>query len=406
MITFIRDQFSQALMSLGQYKLRTAMSVLGITIGIAAVVVIGAVGQSGKEMVFEELQTFGLTSVWVFRDRGAVDPSRAEVRGSGIKNADLELLKPGICCRHIKQVTPLIYGSRNARGEQLIARYRDRYSRINNDTVSQGRAFTEQDMRQKKQVAIIGPQVQRDLFDNAPGVVGRTMSLGSEKIQVIGILEEKDRSFLSSIGSAGGQNANTRILLPFTTFQRITGTNDVHGLQIEATSYEVSRDAGREITATLERNHNRQFKYRVNSMSDHVETADRILGGVSIVGVIAAAVSLLVAGLGIFNIMTTAVLERTREIGIRKALGATEGSILSQFLVEASLVSVLGGISGLVLGLVGIWVAQLVSSFELRPAWSIVIAALLVSVLVGILSGFMPALRAARLRPVQALRYE
>jgi ABC-type antimicrobial peptide transport system permease subunit len=418
MMTFIRDQFSQALISLGQYKLRTAMSVLGITIGIAAVVVIGAVGQSGKEMVFEELQTFGLTSVWVFRDRGAVDPARAEVRGSGIKNADLELLKPGICCRHIKQVTPLVYGSRNARGEQLIARYRDRYSRgrlqgigakylsINNDVVSQGRAFTEQDMRQKKQVAIIGPQVKNDLFDNARGVVGRTISLGSEKIQVIGILEEKDRSFLSSIGSAGGQNANTRILLPFTTFQRITGTTDVHGLQVEATSYEVSRDAGGEITATLARNHNRQFKYRVNSMSDHVETADRILGGVSIVGVVAAAVSLLVAGLGIFNIMTTAVLERTREIGIRKALGATEGSILSQFLVEASLVSVLGGISGLMLGLVGIWIAQLVSSFELRPAWSIVFAALLVSVLVGILSGFMPALRAARLRPVQALRYE
>ncbi|MGB7183288.1 MAG: ABC transporter permease, partial [Burkholderiaceae bacterium] len=190
MITFIRDQFSQALMSLGQYKLRTAMSVLGITIGIAAVIVIGAVGQSGKEMVFEELQTFGLTSVWIFRDRGAVDPSRAEVPGSGIRNQDLELLKPGVCCRSIRLVTPIVYGSRNARGELLMARYRDRYSRgrlhgigvpylsINNDTIAQGRGLTEQDIQQKKQVVIIGPQTADELFGNARGVVGRMISLG------------------------------------------------------------------------------------------------------------------------------------------------------------------------------------------------------------------------------------
>lgn len=405
-------------MSLGQYKLRTAMSVLGITIGIAAVIVIGAVGQSGKEMVFEELQTFGLTSVWIFRDRGAVDPSRAEVPGSGIRNQDLELLKPGVCCRSIRLVTPIVYGSRNARGELLMARYRDRYSRgrlhgigvpylsINNDTIAQGRGLTEQDIQQKKQVVIIGPQTADELFGNARGVVGRMISLGREKFRVVGLLQAKDRSFLSSIGSAGGQNANTRILLPFTTFQRIVGSNDIHSIQAEAISYERSKEAGDEIIATLLRNNNRRYTYRSNSMSDHVATADRILGGVSIVGVIAAAVSLLVAGLGIFNIMTTAVLERTREIGIRKALGATEASILSQFLIEASLVSFIGGLSGLVLGLVGIWVAQLLSTFALRPAWSIVFAALLVSVLVGIVSGLVPALRAARMRPVQALRYE
>ena len=415
---FLRDQFSQAMLSLGQYKLRTAMSVLGITIGIAAVIVIGAVGQSGKRMVFDELQTFGLTSVWVFRNWGAVDPARAAVRGSGIANSDLKLIRGDICCPSIRNVTPLVYGSRNAAGDPLLARFRDRYSRgrlhgvgtsylsINNDTIAQGRSFSARDIDRKSQVVIIGPQVVDDLFAGAPSVVGRTISLGREKFQVIGILAGKDRSFLSSIGSAGGQNANTRILLPFTTFQRIIGKTEIHTLQIQAVSYESSRRAGEEVIATLNRSHAGRFAYRFNSMSDHVATADRILGGVSVVGVVAAAVSLLVAGLGIFNIMTTAVLERTREIGIRKALGATERSIMSQFLIEASLVSLMGGLSGLVLGLVGIWIAQWLSTFALQPAWPVVVAALVVSVLVGVLSGLLPALRAARLRPVQALRYE
>jgi putative ABC transport system permease protein len=280
------------------------------------------------------------------------------------------------------------------------------YLSINNDTIAQGRSFSARDIDRKSQVVIIGPQVVDDLFAGAPSVVGRTISLGREKFQVIGILAGKDRSFLSSIGSAGGQNANTRILLPFTTFQRIIGKTEIHTLQIQAVSYESSRRAGEEVIATLNRSHAGRFAYRFNSMSDHVATADRILGGVSVVGVVAAAVSLLVAGLGIFNIMTTAVLERTREIGIRKALGATERSIMSQFLIEASLVSLMGGLSGLVLGLVGIWIAQWLSTFALQPAWPVVVAALVVSVLVGVLSGLLPALRAARLRPVQALRYE
>lgn len=412
------DQVEQALLSLAQYQLRTAMSILGIAIGIAAVVLIGAVAQSGKAMVFDELQTFGLRSVWVYRDRRAINPTGTQLAGSGITNDDLELITPDVCCRSITKVSPVVYGARAANGDALTASRQGKYSRarlqgvgveflaINNDTVVQGRGFSRQDIQQRKAVAIIGPKIRGALFESNQSVVGEDIDLGDFKVQVIGILEAKDRSFLASIGSAGGQDANTRILLPFTAFQRMQGIKDVHSIQAEAITYEQSKTAIAEISGTLKRQHNGRYSYGSQSMSDFVGTANRILGGVSIIGIVAAAISLLVAGLGIFNIMTTAVLERTREIGIRKALGATEASIRNQFLLEASLVSTLGGACGLVLGLSCIWLAQWFTNFNLTPAWSVVVAAMLISVFTGVLSGLLPAIRAARLRPVQALRYE
>ncbi|MFK7965805.1 MAG: ABC transporter permease [Burkholderiaceae bacterium] len=412
------DQLEQAMLSLGQYRLRTVMSIIGIAIGIAAVVLIGAVAQSGKAMVFDELQTFGLRSVWIYRDRRAVNPSGTQLAGSGITNDDLELISPEVCCRSISKVSPVVYGSRSATGEALTASRQGKFSRarlqgvgeafltINNDTVVQGRGFSRQDIRQRKAVAIIGPTIRQTLFEGSQNVVGQDIDLGAFKVQVIGVLEAKDRSFLASIGSAGGQDANTRILLPYTSFQRMQGIKDVHSLQAEAVTYEQSKTAIAQIKNTLSRQHNGRYSYGSQSMSDFVGTADRILGGVSIIGIVAAAISLLVAGLGIFNIMTTAVLERTREIGIRKALGATERSIRDQFLLEASLVSTLGGAAGLLLGLTCIWLAQWFTDFNLNPAWGVVVTAMLISVLTGVLSGLLPAIRAARLRPVQALRYE
>jgi putative ABC transport system permease protein len=414
----VLDVLSEAALSLRDHRLRTTLSVLGIAIGIAAVILIGTVSRGGREAIFSELQTFGLRSMWVFRDRKVTDPRRAELPGSGIDNDDVASVLAGGCCRRIELLTPVIYGNRNPSGAQILARVGERYNRprlegvnqhylaINNDDLAMGRSFTAQDVARRLPVAIIGDQVRDELFGEQANPVGRQMRISEQNFEVIGVLAHKDRTFLASIGSAGGSDANSRVLLPFGKLQQMLARKDVDVLQGQTMLQEDAQEMGTQLVAHLKRRHHGDYEYRYESMAQYVRTADRILGGVSIIGLVAAAVSLIVAGLGILNIMSTSVLERTREIGLRKALGGSERAILLQFLLESAMISTIGGIVGLVLGSgTSIAIAAL-TGFPLIPSVPVVVTALVVSIVVGLLSGYYPARRASSLRPVEALRYE
>lgn len=186
----------------------------------------------------------------------------------------------------------------------------------------------------------------------------------------------------------------------------MNGNDQINVLQGEVDPQARASVAVKQASEFLRRRHHDAFDYRSETMEQYVQTANNILGGVSTIGVVAASVSLLVAGLGILNIMSTSVLERTREIGVRKALGGTEREILLQFLCEATLISLLGGVAGLVLGGLASVIITRVTGFPLMPSVTLIALALLVAVAVGLISGLYPAYRAARLRPVEALRYE
>ncbi|MCP5016349.1 MAG: FtsX-like permease family protein [Ketobacter sp.] len=412
------DALEEAMLSMRDYKLRSLLSILGIAIGIAAVILISTISKGGRQFVFNELQTFGLNSIWVFRDQSIVDPIRAQRKGTGIEIEDVDALSANMCCNGLARVTPVIYGARDSSGSQLLVKHAHRYSLpklegvgvsylgINNDQLAIGRGFKQQDIARRMPVTIIGAEVAVDLFGNNAHFIGQHVLVGEHHFEVIGVLQTKDRSFLSSIGSGGGQDVNNRVLLPWTVAQQLFGRNDFDVLQGESAEGTKAQLVGAQMVETLRRRHRGNFEYRHESMASYVQTANRILAGVSLIGIVAAAVSLLVAGLGIMNIMGTSVLERTREIGIRKAIGGSQSAILLQFLIEAALISAVGGIVGLVLGAVASAGLALLANFPFILSVSSIAVAFVVSVLVGLASGFLPAYRASRLHPVQALRYE
>lgn len=403
----------QAWYSLGDRRFRTLLSVCGIAIGVAAVTLIDVVTHGGREVVFAELQTFGLRSVWITRDRKLVDPHKAQRSGTGIDNADWESLRNSSCCQAFTRISPLVLGRSDtgqlARAGRLYSQVQlegvnEDYIAINNDHVVRGRAFTAADVDRARPVVVIGAKVSDDLFGAAVDPIGRELRLDNRSYEVIGVLDNKDRSLLTSIGS--GQDANGRLLMPYTRLQALQDGNGIDVLQGQVREGVSATAAAQSVADFLRRRHRDAYRYRVDTMEQYVQTANNILAGVTVIGIVAASVSLFVAGLGILNIMSTAVLERTREIGVRKALGGSEADILLQFLIEALFISLFGGVAGLVLGAAACLAIAWVTHFPLEPAMLFNGVSLLVAVGVGLASGLYPAYRAAHLKPVEALRYE
>ncbi len=413
MLLFFFDRFSQALYALKDNRRRTLLSILGIAIGIAAVMAVGTISKGGNYLIFSELETFGLNSVWVFRDRGDKDPHRRVRQGSGIDNDDYQALTAA-CCPAVQRLSAVVHASFSKRAViQAINRYSNAQvqgvdvtlTSIANDVVIQGRPFRARDIASRRAVAILGPTAAEDLF-GAASAIGREFRIGNRKFTVIGMLEAKSRDFLASIGSSGGQDANNRILIPYTILQQMLGHKQINFLHAEAVNQAQADAAAQQLIAVLKRHNGQNYSYKSETMATYITTTERILNGVAMIGIIAASVSLLVGGMGIMNIMSTSVLERTREIGLRKAVGARRGDILLQFLLEAVVISTLGGLIGLTLGTIASIVLAEVTGFPLAPSLTVIVIALIVSVAVGIISGYLPARRAARLHPVEALRYE
>jgi len=403
----------QAWYSLGDRRFRTLLSVCGIAIGIAAVTLIDVVTHGGRQVVFSELQTFGLRSVWISRDRQLVNPHKQQRTGTGIDNADYEAVRNSSCCTAFMRMSPMVLG---VPGASNVARVGRRYSQvqlegvnedyiaINNDHVVKGRAFTSVDIQRARPVVIIGAKIREELFGPAVDPIGRELILDNRTFEVVGVLDKKDRSLLASIGS--GQDANGRVLMPYTRVQAMLNSDQIDVLQAQVKEGVSAAAAAQSAANFLRSRHRDAYPYRVDTMEQYVRTANNILDGVAVIGLIAASVSLFVAGLGILNIMSTAVLERTREIGVRKAMGGSESDILLQFLFEAGFISLFGGVLGLLLGGISSVVIARAANFPLDPGMLFNGVSLLVAVGVGLAAGLYPAYRAAHLRPVEALRYE
>ena len=403
--------FLEALESLSGNKLRSGLTVLGIVIGVAAVIAMLAVGQGAEASITGSISGIGTNLLFVFRG----DP------GDNIRNpkpltlGDAEALRDQFAAPSVEAVAPALQGNAvvSFGGEQTTPQLlgvTPEYFQVRNYNITEGEFITEEHMLGRASVVLIGPEVAETLFGHADGITGETIRIEGQPFRVIGVLESKG-------GGAFGSEDN-QVLIPFTTAQarliRRSTSDRVDIVFVQAVSGDVVSQASEEIAAILRTRHRTPVgadDFTIFTQQDLLSTFQSITGILTIFLGGIAGISLLVGGIGIMNIMLVSVTERTREIGLRKALGARRRDILVQFLTESSLLSLIGGIIGIIFGwLIAFAVGKIAeannTAFTPVVGLDAITLATLFSAAVGLFFGIYPANRAAGLEPVEALRYE
>jgi putative ABC transport system permease protein len=408
--------FRFALAGLSANKLRSALTTLGILIGVGSVILLVAVGNGSSQSVQNAISSLGASSITVLHTEGSASgfassassassssssgTAFAEPKDLTVQDAQALAASAGVANASpvVSTSETLSLGASSDSGVSLTGTY-PTYFPAENDTLSQGAYFTTQEVTQAQDVVVIGSEVATDLFGTA-NPVGQSVLVAGIPFTVVGVLASK--------GSSGLVSADNTAVAPLTTVQdQLTGFGTLDDIVVLAKSPGQVTAVESSITAILDQRHDEtsaDSDFDVLSASTVLSTATSTAHTFTVLLGAVAAISLLVGGIGITNIMLVTVTERTREIGIRKAIGATPGVILAQFLSEATLLSVIGGLLGVLAGVVG-------SRFQVVGVKPVIVPfsiplALGFSVLIGLFFGGFPANRAAGMRPADALRYE
>jgi len=411
-----------ALRALASNKMRSGLTMLGIIIGISAVIVLVSVGQGVQTMVAEQMQSVGSNVMFVMP--GDLDESSASMKNNFLRSAntstltlgDVEAIANRANVPDLSAVAPEFVGSgtvvyRNKNTQTTISGVTPAHQVVLDFYPILGRFIEDADVRTSSRVAVVGQSVVADLFPVGVNPVGEVIKVNRVPFRVVGVMEEK--------GGTAFSNEDDVVFVPLTTAQsRLFGGRDVSGEYTVSVIYaqtvdESRMDAAREqIISVLRRRHG--LIYSTDKDDFAVLTQEDIasvLGSLTAVltaflGLISA-ISLLVGGIGIMNIMLVSVTERTREIGIRKAVGAKRRDILGQFLIEAIVLSLVGGLIGITIGVTGTLVASdMIEDFQSHISAGTILLATGFSIVVGLFFGIYPAMRAGRLNPIDALRYE
>ena len=398
--------FKVAAQSIGKNKMRTMLTMLGIVIGVGAVIIMVAIGNGAQTAVQSSINSLGTNLIMVMPgnfNQGGVSQGQGAVSRLTIEDAD-KLKREGTLLAGVSPIvqtrTQVIANGTNWRTS--IQGVSTDFLGIRDWSVTSGDFFTDVDLRSSRKVAVVGQTLVENLFAGGDPV-GSQIQIGRVPFTIVGVLRDKGQN-------AGGMDQDDVVLVPYTTAQtRLSG--NVRIGQIVASAYSVDDIAAaqEEVSAIMREAHNLQGApddFTVRNQSEIAEAATSTTRVMSALLAAIASISLLVGGIGIMNIMLVSVTERTREIGIRLAIGARGSDVLTQFLVESIVMSVLGGIVGLGLGVGGAMLVATLTGWTVATPLSAVVLAVGFSAAVGVFFGFYPARKAAALNPIQALRYE
>lgn len=406
----LESTFKIALRSLKVNKMRSILTSLGIIIGVSAVIIMLAVGEGAKVKISKQIESMGSNLLMVMS--GSSTANGVRVGGGSqptltindanaiIKNCPAVLEVAPI----VSQVQQIVFSNQN--WSTAVYGVTPSYLRIKNWDVDEGRSITEEDTKNSTKLALLGSTVVTNLFGDLDPV-GKTIRIAGMPFKVAGVLK--------TIGQNGmGQDQDDCILIPITTAQKkLFGTQFpgvVKYIQVQAKSGDLLDDAQQDITMLLRERHNiarnKEDDFTVRNFTQMMETIKQVTNAMTILLGSIASVSLLVGGIGIMNIMLVSVTERTKEIGIRMAIGAKAIDIRIQFLIEALLLSLAGGIVGIIIGISGAKIVELCSDLSIIISPFSILLSVGFSGIVGIGFGFYPAYKASLLNPIDALRYE
>ncbi len=404
----IRDVLTETYAALSGNKARSGLTMLGIVIGISSVIALVGVGQGATSSVTSSIANLGtnLLTISPGASRNAGPVSGGFGSATTLTQADATAIKSEISdvsavAVELSRRYQVTYKGNNT-NTQVIGTEAS-YAGIRNVTLSTGAFITDQQNKDYAKVAVIGPTVRDDLFGVDADAIGMTIKINKIQFKVIGVTASK--------GGSGFNNTDQYIYVPVSSAQRfLAGKTSISSIDVQAANQKVMSTAKQEITTLLLSRHNitdsTSADFTVVNQADLASSLSSVSSTLTLLLGAIAGISLLVGGIGIMNMMLTSVTERTREIGLRKAIGAKSGDISFQFLTEAVTLTFVGGIVGVLLGwgvAVGLTMAGIITA---TVTWTSVWLAFGVSALVGIIFGYYPARRAAKLKPIEALKYE
>jgi putative ABC transport system permease protein len=403
------DILHETYSALSANKVRSGLTMLGIIIGIASVIAMTAIGQGAQNSVSSSIQSMGANLLMIMpgatRSFGGPSAGRGGAQSLTIADADAIASQVSNVVNVVREVSSrqqVIAASTNTNTTILGAE--PLYLSVRNVAIDEGNFISDQNVTDGVKVAVLGPTTRDDLFGvGATGVIGQIIRIKGMEFSVIGITVSK--------GGSGFSNADDIIYVPYTTAQRyFSGNKYLSEIDVQATSSNASTQVQSDITALLLTRHNiadpTKADFNVLNEASIIATASSVTGTFTTLLAAVAGISLIVGGIGIMNMMLTTVTERTREIGLRKAIGAKKKDINKQFLVEAIMLTFIGGTTGIILGWLISFGVGYFNILQASVSLSSVILAFGVSAFIGIVFGYYPARRAANLNPIDALRYE
>jgi putative ABC transport system permease protein len=415
------DLLQTAFVALSTNKLRTALTVLGIVIGVGAVIALMAAGQGAAQGVTKQVRGLGSNLLVIEPTQTQQGGGPVRMTASTLTAQDADALRDpksfpyigGVIAQYVLNLDTQLLGNGRNTTAAITATQPD-FEYVRSYNVAAGRFITQDDMNRKAANVVLGAQVANDLFDSADNAVGKDVRLSfgpfSVSLTVIGVMEPR--------GASGSGSDDTQIYLPLTSFlsripfaRNARGTQSVQQIIVKVTDSSKLSQTQQDIQQLLLERHSNTADFTVKTQSDLLSTANKVSRTLTILLGAIAGISLVVGGIGIMNIMLVSVTERTREIGIRKAVGASAGDILTQFIIEAVIVTLAGGIIGVLAGVAAARIANGQDFGTGSPVTTVVtplsiFAAFGVSVLIGLFFGIYPAFRASRLDPIEALRVE